>query len=298
MSLFDNFIDWFKGKKETTEPVETVDTTGSNTSDWQNFLKNVNLSTANSKAELSAINSRTNSYVDNYLKSLGLQGTSAGATQLALNGTGLQNAYTQLNQNANDYIDAQRQQNTDYLANEYQSAVNNGASSTELQSILDKYDDDSITSGYKKYLNSQAVQEIDWSNDKEETIYKLNNMLNTGDLSDYQKAQVNNLLGKLNDVKTSAQYNKLVNQYNELINDASSTAVNVSDDEALQKVANGEYSEVISVNDVPNDATVSDGGNVNVRGEDFKSFNMKNGYQYIINSSKYVYKNGKLYKLA
>jgi len=128
MSLFDNFIDWFKGKKETTEPVETVDTTGSNTSDWQNFLKNVNLSTANSKAELSAINSRTNSYVDNYLKSLGLQGTSAGATQLALNGTGLQNAYTQLNQNANDYIDAQREQNTDYLANEYQSAVNNGAS--------------------------------------------------------------------------------------------------------------------------------------------------------------------------
>jgi len=123
-------------------------------------------------------------------------------------------------------------------------------------------------------------------------------MLNTGDLSDYQKAQVNNLLGKLNDAKTSAEYNSLVNQYNELINDASSTAVNVSDAEALQKVANGEYSEVISVNDVPNDATVSDGGRVKVNGEDFKSFNMKNGYQYYINGSKYVYKNGKLYKLS
>ena len=313
MSLFDDLKDWFKkgstsvsnylNARNTTDTTTNANTTttSSNTEDWQNFLNNVNLSTANSKAELSAVNNRTNSYVDNYLKSLGLSGTSAGTSQMALNGATLQNAYTNLNQNANDYIDTQRDKNTEYLDAEYQAAVNNGATSDELQAILNKYDDDSITAGYKNYLNSQAVEEIDWENDKATTISALNSQLENSDLTDYQKAQIRTLLGKLEDTTSSDSYNTLVSEYEDVIKDASSTGTTVSDAEALAKVDSGNYTKVYDLNDLPNDTFVFDGGNIKTNGEDFKSFNIKNGYQYwiVVNGEQahVVYKNGKLYQI-
>lgn len=313
MSLFDDLKDWFKkgstsvsnylNARNTTDTTTNANTTttSSNTEDWQNFLNNVNLSTANSKAELSAVNNRTNSYVDNYLKSLGLSGTSAGTSQMALNGATLQNAYTNLNQNANDYIDTQRDKNTEYLDAEYQAAVNNGATSDELQAILNKYDDDSITSGYKNYLNSQAVEEIDWENDKATTISALNSQLENSDLTDYQKAQIRTLLGKLEDTTSSDSFNTLVSEYEDVIKDASSTGTTVSDAEALAKVDSGDYTKVYDLNDLPNDTFVFDGGNIKTNGEDFKSFNIKNGYQYwiVVNGEQahVVYKNGKLYQI-
>lgn len=181
---------------------------------WKMYQNQLKQNTANYKAELSAINDRTNSFVNTYLKQLGLSGTAEGVNQITSNAFNLANAYSDLNRQEQQALDEQRQVNSDRLSGIYQTAVNSGASAREINELIDKYDDDSLTPGTKEILKDYAKAEgITWNSDRQ---YIIDSLKNSKYDDDAEK-----LIDILNNAKTEQEFYDLYDKFEEFINDPS-----------------------------------------------------------------------------
>ena len=227
-----NYVDTTKPSTPTT-PV-SGDGGGSATPKnnmWDIYKSQLAQSSVNQKAELDAINQRANSYVNAYLKSLGLSGTSAGASQIAENGMNLANAYSQVNANEQTALNAQRETNSDNLMGIYQAAVESGASNRTLNEILDSYDDDSVTTGTKDLLNNYAkAMGNTWESDKQLTQDDMLTQLteNASSLNENQLKQVNDILTQLKGAKTQEEYNDIYDKNQDVIQDITNASTSYS----------------------------------------------------------------------
>lgn len=115
--------------------------------DWQNQKENIQQSTLNAKMELADINKKANTYFDNYLKSVGLYGSGAGAGVYNDMQTNLMNATSQINQQEQNQLNNARQDRTSQMQSMIQSALQAGATNEDIDNITSRYAEDSLTPG-------------------------------------------------------------------------------------------------------------------------------------------------------
>ena len=130
---YDDFIKRNVSNKKTVvnpsskAPLPSISPNSNNL--WDLYSKQLAQSNINQKAELAAINERANQYTNAYLKSLGLQGTNAGATQIAQNSANLMNAYREVDANQQaalrQYEEENKATNEDRIYEVYETALSN-----------------------------------------------------------------------------------------------------------------------------------------------------------------------------
>ena len=227
----------------TTPETTSVDTTNM----WDRYKAQLAQSSVNQKAELAAINQKSNSYVNAYLKSLGLSGTSAGASQIAENGVNLANAYSQVNANEQQALDEQRSTNSSLMIDAYKQAIENEESSGKLEGILNNYDDESLTPGVKDYLESLTPTTSTWEGERELTLEDLESQLDdvTLGLNENQRTRVNEIINKLKNAKDGDEYRKIFNENKSIIQDVtkadSSDITNSSQSSTTKNTYKGKY---------------------------------------------------------
>lgn len=192
---------------------------------WDLYSTQLAQSNINQKAELAAINERANQYTNAYLKSLGLQGTNAGATQIAQNSANLMNAYREIDANEQaalrQYEAENRQANEDRIYEVYETALSNpNLSKDQVNDIITKFNPDMSTQDYIKYINDLVMFDgstDNWEETRDSLIEELTKSAentsgtNNERMRDY--ANTKNAIAKLKKATSKAEVDAIIKEY-------------------------------------------------------------------------------------
>lgn len=196
---------------------------------WDLYSKQLAQSSINQKAELAAINERANQYTNAYLKSLGLQGTNAGATQIAQNSANLMNAYREIDANQQaalrQYEEENKATNEDRIYEVYETALSNpNLTKEQIDDIITNFDPNISTQDYVKYINDLVMADdtenysVNWEETRDNFINELTKIVenksgtNNERMRDFAKAK--STIAKLKNAKTKAEVDAIIKEYN------------------------------------------------------------------------------------
>lgn len=196
---------------------------------WDLYSKQLAQSSINQKAELAAINERANQYTNAYLKSLGLQGTNAGATQIAQNNANLMNAYREIDANQQaalrEYEEENKATNEDRIYEVYETALSNpNLTKEQIDDIITNFDPNISTQDYVKYINDLVMADgtennsVNWEETRDNFIKELTKVVenksgtNNERMRDFAKAK--STITKLKNAKTKAEVDAIIKEYN------------------------------------------------------------------------------------
>ena len=136
------------------------------------------------------------------------------------------------------------------MSTAYNKALENHESARYLEDLLSRYDDNSLSAGYKQQLRDAAGSEASWEFEREEVLDNIEAQLKKAKLNGYQKAQVQELIANLDNAKTFDEYYSLADRYADVISDVRNVAKDLSTDEIKSNIANNNYQASYSANEL------------------------------------------------